>query len=509
MNKGPNDPVYVWLFGFVGNTFYPQTQLGLTQQQVIDVAKNLCAAVGKQNLNILTAVDEIQTYLDPNGVINTSNPAIMSNITSYVSSLKQYSAAVYGRLDFLQYNVSFPSYGAISNPLSVYNQTSLYVNKLGLSGVWFDRSPSYYADGPNDKGAKTPPGAGPETFNRMMQNLTTMFPAAKFILNQAASQFGPITPFGNTTWEQNTYICPTVQVNKPGYTLTDDWAEFPEFYARFPGHVLLHFDAQGPYPLTAGSPPPMATFANMSVSQEQTVLDNLAINGTEPSVNDGVSYSMVYPIIGAWTSWNVNGWPQYNQTLYNSLTIGNYHRSTNATFVNIMKSVHPSGLALSSYSGNVGKTITVKGTYFPASSTAQIKFDGNSVAQGSVGTAMTFTASFKVPSSAWGRNNVTVTDGSAQASLAFYSTSKVQLAPSTQAPGKKVTVKGTGFGPAGSDVTIYINGSEIATSTVGSSGNLVQVKFVVPSYPSGKYTVEVVESYPYEIDTGSLVLTIS
>jgi hypothetical protein len=405
-------PVYVWLFGYVGNTFYPQTQLGLTPTQVLNVAKNLSNTFGKQNLVILTAVDEIQTYIDPNGVISSS---MVPTIRSYVSQLKTYASAVYGRLDFLQYNVSAPSYGSISNPLSVYNQTDLYVNKLGLSGVWFDRSPSYYSDGPYQK----PPGAGPEVFNQMMQNLTTLFPNANFILNQAASQFGPITPFANTTWEQHTFICPTVQVVNPGYHLEDNWANLPLYYARFPGHVLLHFDAQGPAPLRAGNFPPMAVFSNMSKSSENSLLQNLAINGTQPSLHQGTSYSIVYPILGSWTSWNVRGWPQYGQTLYNSLTIGKYHRSTYKSFLNIMKTYRPPTITLSVYSGSVGSTITMKGVYFSPGS-VEIQYDNINITSVAASSSGTFSMTFTIPNSNSGRNNVTAYGGTKISTLAFY-----------------------------------------------------------------------------------------
>src|SRR2546427_7023076 len=51
----PTSPTFVWYFGYVGNTFYPQTQLGLSPQQLIAQAASISASVGPANLRLVSA----------------------------------------------------------------------------------------------------------------------------------------------------------------------------------------------------------------------------------------------------------------------------------------------------------------------------------------------------------------------------------------------------------------------------------------------------------------------
>ncbi len=55
-------PVFVWLFGYVGDEFYPQMQLGLYPSSVIAIAQNLSALVGPSNLRIVAPVDQEQGH---------------------------------------------------------------------------------------------------------------------------------------------------------------------------------------------------------------------------------------------------------------------------------------------------------------------------------------------------------------------------------------------------------------------------------------------------------------
>src|SRR2546430_1316082 len=43
----PTNPTFVWYFGYVGNTFYPQSQLGVSPQALISQASSISAAVGR------------------------------------------------------------------------------------------------------------------------------------------------------------------------------------------------------------------------------------------------------------------------------------------------------------------------------------------------------------------------------------------------------------------------------------------------------------------------------
>lgn len=494
VSQTPPHPVYVWLFGYVGSTFYPQTELDLSVNQVLQVAQNLSNAVGKSNLNILTAVDEVPTSLDPHGVINAANATQVRMIKNYVSDLKKYAHAVYGRLDFLQYNISYP----LTSPLSVYNQTQLYVDQLGLSGVWFDRAPQYYASGP-------PTGIGPTEFNEMMKNLTTMFPAAKFILNQAASQFGLIQQLPGYTWETNTYICPTPNWPSKTETLDENLQVLEPSYSYFPGHMLVHMDADGPYPLENQKQPvtPMGVFSNISNSQEISLLTDLVVNGTEPSQFGGMQYSMVFPIIGAWTlpsplpqGCTNSCWPQYNETLYNSLTIGNYARSTFSTFVAMMQDYGSPSLSLKSTSGNVGMKLSVSGYYFTHSAGITIKFDSANVTTTSASsTNGDFAASFKIPATTAGVHTISATDGIDTISQNFTVLPTITLNPTSGASNISVKITGKGFA-ASSKINVTFDGTLMTTrqnSPISSSTGGFSINFNVPTMPPGDYVVAVTD----------------
>ncbi len=314
---------FIWFFGYIGNTFYPQTELRLSQNAMINEAKNLSNTFGKSNLVLLTAVDEIPLK---GGTVSTSK---ISAIAKYVSDLKKYASAVYGRLDFFQFNLTkIAGYGNCNpSPTNcpVFNQTALYINKLGLNGVWYDHGASYWG------------AIGNVTFNKMMQNLTNEFPKATFILNHTppANKFGIITELKNYTWEKHTWVAPS----PPHLSLTPNYNYLQLLGVRFPGHVLMHFDAAGPPALKVEDPEdPMSIFAADSAKIEISALNAIVYNGTHPAPGfENESFAMVIPIIGSWTfDGRINGSANYHGLLYNSLYNGKYPRHTFESFVKIV-----------------------------------------------------------------------------------------------------------------------------------------------------------------------------
>ncbi len=291
-------PIYIWFFGWVGDRFYPKYQLGISQSMMIQVAKNLSETFGKKNLALLTAVDEI---LGPRGTISAS---MIPTIKSYVSELRKFAFAVYGRLDFDQFN--------LTSKESLFKETALYINTFQLSGVWFDHAVSYFDT------------LGDRSFNKMMQSLTKEFPGAEFILNHTAKN-GTITELPGYNWERSTYITPSTVGS-----LVVNQKEIQDLNKAFPGHVLLHLDADGPSPL-GNKDEAMSLFGALTGSKEISKLYALSRNGTHPRLANE-SYSMIYPMVGSWDYINKT----FDGVLYNSLPTGNFARSTFPSFEKVI-----------------------------------------------------------------------------------------------------------------------------------------------------------------------------
>lgn len=286
---------FVWLFGYVGGEFYPATELGITRAQVLHEASALSDSVGKANLRLVTAVDEI-----PGKTVNAS---MIPVVKEYVDSLEKHASVVYGRIDLQIFN--------LTSTTSVYQKVSEYVNQMDLNGIWFDHAIVYYS------------AVGSAPFNSMMQKLATTFPQLNFILNNAATGYGIITPAAGDTWQNNAYISPTV---KPGTYNQVNLATISTMFALYPNHVLLHFDAYA-----NDTESPMGIFADQNAGTEISAISALATQGTHP-VTQSQAYSLLYPIMGSWTCLC----SIYQGTIYNSLLTGAFHRGTAHKFTSIM-----------------------------------------------------------------------------------------------------------------------------------------------------------------------------
>lgn len=288
-------PVFVWMFGYVGDTFWPQANQSITPAETIQLAANLSEAVGAQNLRIVNPVD-----VEPGHNIQS---AYYSTIASYVSSLKQYSSIVYGRLSMEQF----------TNLSSIYPQVSMFVNQLGLNGVFFDFAPILYSQ------------IGQTAYNQIIQNLSSSFPGLNFLMNEAAKSSNYITPLSGDTWGAYTYVMPTVASGS--YTFSGvSLSRIAALNKIYPGRVLLHYDANAQL-----KGDPMGVFADQTATNEISAVTTLAEKGADPSSSQ-YAYRFLYPVLGAWT---YEG-SIYEGTLYNSLTFGTYNRSTIYSLTSIM-----------------------------------------------------------------------------------------------------------------------------------------------------------------------------
>jgi hypothetical protein len=288
------EPVFVWVFGYTGDSFFPQTELGITTSQTVSIAKTLSSDVGgSSSLRLIGVVGE-----EPGENIQSGS---ISTIAAYVSSLKPYASVLYGRLDMEEFN--------FTSSTTLISQVSLYVNQLGLNGIWIDHGPNEWA------------AVGSTKFNEGMQAIISEFPTLNIIMNQAVTKNGYITPAKGDTWGKNTWISPSLVSNTYNQV---DLSEIKALNGIYPNRVLLHFDASANV-----NTEPMGLFANQKVSVEESTMKTL--------VSDGKSHNfdLVFPIIGAETEAS----SMYAGTLYNSLTTGTYDRGTETSFISLMKTI--------------------------------------------------------------------------------------------------------------------------------------------------------------------------
>lgn len=314
-----NRPVFVWLFGYTGQYFLPQTQgLGITPTATISAVKTLSTKVGKSNLVLVSAVGE-EPDQPPWGVtnVNWGNSSQVSMLKSYVTSLKSYASGVYARLDFQEFNTS-------SSP-TISTEMGNFVNKVGVNGFWLDHGPNLYNI------------MGQTAFSAMMQKLANSYPKVTFIVNDAVgcpagmkcTNGGWITPVSSDNWQAQSYISPSVasdtynQLN--GNTMNS-------LGAIWGSRMILHYDAYAQV-----NTEPMGIFASQSAANEKSAITSLTNEGISGRQGySGHSYYFMYPMLGASTyNGNLNG-HNYKGTLYNSLGTGTFARNTIGSFTTTM-----------------------------------------------------------------------------------------------------------------------------------------------------------------------------
>lgn len=152
-------------------------------------------------------------------------------------------------------------------------------------------------------------------------------------------------------------------------------------------------------------------------------------------------------------------------------------------------------IALDPTSGPVGTSMTVTGAGFSASSTVNIKFDGNNVntnpATVSPDTKGGFTATFTVPnSSSLGSKTVLASQGTNSASKAFTVTNpNIILNPTSGPNGTAVNITGNGFDPS-TTVNLKFDTNALTPATTPTNNNgAFLASFNVPPSSTGNHTV--------------------
>ncbi|MBI2611067.1 IPT/TIG domain-containing protein [Candidatus Kaiserbacteria bacterium] len=184
--------------------------------------------------------------------------------------------------------------------------------------------------------------------------------------------------------------------------------------------------------------------------------------------------------------------------------------------------------SLSSYSAQIGTSITIYGFGFDAYSTNTVHVGSATVVASSNGTSLTFT----VPSLPPGTYSVYVTNSRGTSNSLSLSVTQVQsvcnplpwyqgwqwgqtqyqcgvysnvvlnsLSPNWAAVGTTITVKGNGFSATGN--TVYMGGSVVAT--VSSTNNGTELTFTVPQQLQGPYGLQqiVPGHYPVRVVNGT------
>ncbi len=143
--------------------------------------------------------------------------------------------------------------------------------------------------------------------------------------------------------------------------------------------------------------------------------------------------------------------------------------------------------------GTVGTEVEIIGVDFADREDIEVGYDGDGVPIES-GDEETdsdgeFKATILIPESSAGEHTITVIDESDnEAEAVFIVEPAITINPESGTAGEQVTVNGTGFAD-GEDVTITLDGDEVATGDTNSDGNFT-IRFDVPTIGPDTYTVE-------------------
>ena len=165
-------------------------------------------------------------------------------------------------------------------------------------------------------------------------------------------------------------------------------------------------------------------------------------------------------------------------------------------------------------SGPSGTNLVINGTNFKVGATVTIKFNGTTIfttgaTDASGAFANTTTGQAVVPNMVAGSYPVTATDGANTASATFtVPEASITLTPNAGPAGTSFNVVGTNF-KVSSTVTIYFNGTAMAsTATATPTGTFTQAE-IVPSYPIGPYTVNATDGIVFATATFNIGAAIS
>jgi len=159
----------------------------------------------------------------------------------------------------------------------------------------------------------------------------------------------------------------------------------------------------------------------------------------------------------------------------------------------------PAEISLSTNDGVVGTEVGITGEDFAEEEEITIYYDGNELDSdyivecdddGETDSHGDMGCTIIIPPSASGDHTILVTDESISAAEAEFSVdSSAAVSPTHTPPGDTAEISGTGF-DSEEDVTITIDGEEVATEETDNDGSFT-VSFTVPELDEGTYDIEV------------------
>jgi IPT/TIG domain len=160
--------------------------------------------------------------------------------------------------------------------------------------------------------------------------------------------------------------------------------------------------------------------------------------------------------------------------------------------------INTPSISLTPGAANVGATVAVSGSNFPAGSALTATYDGGALtlqgtttttASGAIPAGVTFT----VPASTAGGHAVSVSAGGLSAGQTLTVQPQITLTPTSGGAGSSGSISGTGFA-AGSALGGTFNGAAITlggTTSTGANGSFSGATYTVPGDAAGGYTVAV------------------
>ena len=171
-------------------------------------------------------------------------------------------------------------------------------------------------------------------------------------------------------------------------------------------------------------------------------------------------------------------------------------------------------ISTSTNQGTVGSSLTVTGRGFNSNESGiTISYDGNPAETGVTASSKgSWQSTFEVPASSRGQHIIDAegtTPATEVADQTFTVSPQIKLSPASGWVGTVVSIKGTGFGSAETNITVTYDG--LAANT-GISANAVgswQSSFSVPTSAKGSHKVDAYGAVTPEADVAELGFTVS
>jgi hypothetical protein len=242
--------------------------------------------------------------------------------------------------------------------------------------------------------------------------------------------------------------------------------------------------------------PAQALAGTISLSPSTgAVYSSVTVTGSGFTINH--AYSLYWDTTTLLASGTTNGTGGFTNTI--SIPVAAYGNhsisvtSTGDTSTPQVLTVTPNLLS-SSYSTNVGTTLTVYGTGYTASTSVAVKFDGVTYVSATTNTLGSFSASFTIPQTTAGSHLVVATDSLTRSSTLNVSVApKITLGSASGSVGSSALITGTGF-TGNNTITFTLGSSTLGTVASNSTGSF-NYTMTVPSVTAGSYVVKAVDTY--------------